>query len=457
MRSLLGMSRLASSLPIVLLVACSGDSNGAPADTSDALDAPDGSDAADVADTIDAPDVEPAVPILERAISGDYACSEALAPLGGTGPSWFPLALSAVGDRLWLLRIEDGIKLSTLGTDGALGPDIDLGGPQWSVPGGAIGERDGVMTLVWSEPLDAGGQHLRVALVATSGEVLAAAATLPGTFGQEASSPRTLPTVAGHRLVWIAGDGSRQQIRHALLEDGAFAGEPTTLVALESPYGGSLLGLVADDDGFALAWTASNASFASEVWFRTFANDGAPRHPARRVSREGQDGTNSGTFWRSSSSGALARVGERYFVTFTEDYQRPGSDFSELGHAVLQVAVVDARGDGARVPLTSPIEGRTATAASFYRLGDALGLYWAEGTIIRICGGCYVDYVLRTILLDPATLDPLSAPATHTAQDHGFNAPHVAVLGGEVVSVSLQDFHALSRPASAVMECVASE
>lgn len=441
--------------PILALIVSSGGCS-----EDDAPGTPDGSDTADAPDTPDTSDageVGPVVPILERAAGTEYACRETLAPLGGTGPSWFPLALSAVGDRLWLLRIEDGIRLSTLGTDGALGPDIDLGGPLWSVPGGVIADEAGVMTLVWIEPLDAGGQQLRVALVATSGEVLAAPATLPGTLGQEVSSPRTLPTAAGHRLVWIASDGSRQRIRHAFLEDGAFAGEPTTLVTLDSAYGGSLLGLVADDDGFALAWTASSAGFASEVWFGTFANDGTARHPPRRVSREGRDGTSSGAFWWSSSSGAMAHAAGRYLVAFTEDYQRPGSDFSELGHAVLQVAVVDARGEGALIPLSPPIEGRVTTAASFYEVGDALGLFWAEGSIIRICAGCYVDYVLRTVLLDPATLDPLSAPATHTAQDHGFNSPHVAVLGDAVVSVSLQDFHALSRPATAVMECVSAD
>jgi hypothetical protein len=66
---------------------------------------------------------------------------------------------------------------------------------------------------------------------------------------------------------------------------------------------------------------------------------------------------------------------------------------------------------------------------------------------------CFVDYDLRTVLLDAKTLSPVSAPATHSHQDHGFNFPRVALLGGDVMSVSQQDFHALSRPATAVMAC----
>lgn len=460
------MSRSPSSLVwslCSLLGACSEATQGPPPD-ADAADTNDASDTADAADTGDAQsdgdigEVGPTVPILEREAGTDYACAETLAPVGGLGPSWIPLALANAGDQLWLLRSEGGVMLSTLGPEGALGADIALGGPEWVGAGGAIAARDDRLTVLWSEPLDAGGEELRCALVSTAGEtgeIAVAPASLPGTHAQEASGPRLLATEAGHRLVWLSVDASQHRvIRHALLDGCAFTSGPTTIVDLGAGYGGALLGLVADDDGFALAWSAPNASYAFEVWFQTFAADGTARHPARRVSREGKDGLSSGAAWRSGGAAALARAGERYLVAFTEDYQRPGSDFSELGHAVLQIAVVDARGDGALVPLSSPVEGRIATAASFYRLGEGLGLFWAEGTIIRICGGCYVDYVLRTIVLDPAGLDPLSAPATHTGQDHGFNAPHVAVLGDAVVSVSLQDFHALSRPAVATMRCL---
>jgi hypothetical protein len=121
----------------------------------------------------------------------------------------------------------------------------------------------------------------------------------------------------------------------------------------------------------------------------------------------------------------------------------------------VTLAVVPADGDVAQHPLQAAEDGVTATDATLFRLDGKLGVLWSEGTIIFVCGGCYADNDLKVVLVDPDAIVPASAIATHAHADHGYVGPAAVVLGGDVLSVSTQDFHALSFPAVAVMTCVA--
>lgn len=393
-------------------------------------------------------------PILERPGTTDYTCTEVRAPNGAPGPSWYPIGLVEVGGEAWLLRSDMGVKLSKLASDGSQSGEVDLGGSEFGNFGASMASDGKALTMVWGEQLDSSQQY-RTAVVGLDGSIGVAAAPLEGTAASSVTPPKLVPTPDGrYRLVWMRVDGdSANSVVSGILDGGAFVGAPIKLADAGAGYGVHVLGAVVDDAGFAAAWSTmknEGDTFMTEVWFGTFDNNGAPRYPARRISGPGEPNTTVGTTWLAGS-GALLRVDDRYLVAFTVDKEPP--DFNKLGHAEVHVASVDERGEGSLSPLLAPVEGRISTDASFYRLGDAVGLFWAEGTIIRVCAGCFVDYDLRTVLLDAKTLSPVSAPATHSHQDHGFDFPRVVALGGDVLSVSQQDFHALSRPATALMQC----
>lgn len=411
-------------------------------------------DAGDAGDTPDGGLPEVGTPILERPGTTDYTCAEVRAPIGAPGPAWYPLGLVEGGGEAWLLRSDIGVKLSKLASDGTLSGEVDLGGSEYGNFGAAMASDAKALTMVWGEQVDSGQQY-RTAVVGLDGTIDVAAAPLDGTLASSVSPPRLVPTPDGrYRLVWMRVDGGgANTVVSGILDGGAFVDAPIKLADAGGGYGGHVIGAVADDAGFAAAWSSMMSggnTVTTEVWFGTFDNNGAPRHPARRISGPGDPNTSSGTTWLTGDA-ALLRVDDRYLIAFTVDKMSP--DFNELGHAEVHIASVDERGEGTLSPLLAPVEGHISTVASFYRLDDAVGLFWAEGTIIRICAGCYVDYDLRTVLLDAKTLSPISAPATHSHQDHGFNYPRVVVLGGDVLSVSQQDFHALSRPATALMQC----
>jgi hypothetical protein len=435
---------LLAALSLLFFTACSESPGTAP-------NTPDAGDAGDTPDS-GLPDL--GTPILERPGTTDYSCTEVRAPIGALGPAWYPLGLVEAGGEAWLLRSDMGVKLSKLASDGTQSGEVNLGGSEYGSFGAAMASDGKALTMVWGEQLESSQQY-RTAVVRLDGSIEVAAAPLEGTSTSSVSPPQLVPTPDGrYRLVWMRVDGGgANSVVSGILDGGAFVGAPIKLADAGAGYGVHVIGAVADDAGFAAAWgvmTNDGTTFTTEVWFGTFDTNGAPRHPARRISGPGDPNTTSGSTWLAGSS-ALLRVDDRYLVAFTVDKAPP--DFNQLGHAEVHIAAVNERGEGSLSPLHAPVEGHISTVASFYRLGDAVGLFWAEGTIIRICAGCFVDYDLRTVLLDANTLSPVSAPATHSHQDHGFNVPRVVALGGDVLSVSLQDFHALSRPATALMLC----
>lgn len=398
---------------------------------------------------------EVGTPILERSGTTDYTCTEVRAPIGALGPAWYPIGLAQAGSEAWLLRSDMGVKLSKLAIDGTLSNEVNLGGSEFGNFNAAMASDGKALRVVWGEQLDASQQY-QTAVVSLNGSIDVPAAALAGTLAASVSTPRLVPTPDGrYRLVWMRVDGGgANSVVSAIVDGGAFVDAPVKLADAGNGYGVHVIGAVADDAGFAAAWSVflgDGTTLSTEVWFGTFDNSGAPRHPARRISNPAQPNLWAGTTWLSGDA-ALVRAGDRYLVAFTVDNMPP--DFNELGHAEVYIASVDEQGEGSLSPLLAPVEGRISTVASFYRLDDAVGVFWAEGTIIRICAGCFVDYDLRTVLLDAKTLSPVSAPATHSHQEHGFNFPRVVALGSDILSVSQQDFHALSRPATALMQCM---
>lgn len=455
----------------------SGNIDGA-AEVADAdpTEASDSADSTEIADSgpSEVGDTLPSGPLLNWPGARTEACTVTRAPAIPDPSDWLAYDLEVgPGDRAYLMALERGFMtqgalfLAPLALDGKVGEHLALDdNPQYS-SGAALVRLEGAhaseFLVAWGHMREDGAQALRVATVAIDAATGKATVTHAGQDVAEVGwlNLQSLQLVASTD----GGDGADAYIAASTFIAGSGPGVPSLrrvpLAAdgtLRAGAGGvrtmvedaSDPSVVATADGVAAVWTAAAAK-GTEVFFGRFDASGTVIGAPRRLSVAGADGGGSGLAWRGGRSliaagGALWAAWSEW--TFNGNYDAPE------GHSTLKLAVLDGEGQGPTVQVQAAEDGIVNQGASFYVIGDHIALTWQRGTAIYICAGCYVDYPVKVVLLDPATVAPVSEVATlDPVTGHGHSSALFAPLGAGVVVASTLDFHALTRPATAAFTC----
>jgi len=94
---------------------------------------------------------------------------------------------------------------------------------------------------------------------------------------------------------------------------------------------------------------------------------------------------------------------------------------------------------------------------SLVPFGDAVAVLWARGSHIYICGGCVPDHGIDLLLVDPATLTPLSNVVSLTnggdPRGGGLLRHRAAVVGSSLLVPYLLTFHVYASLGSAAFDC----
>lgn len=416
-------------------------------------DVADTSPIADTADTADGADTTPSEgPIVERGSTDRFACHESLAPTQPAVKNWSAAATVVANGRTWALQTGDQkLYLGAVGADAKLGTRWELPTQSWSVASAAALADGAIVTLVWSEYQDAGGQVLRHARVDVDEGIVTAPHDLASSSSFGTVGLARNDGVTG--LVWSeASGGSEGVVRYARLDADGFDGTPTELGrgADPSTSGAAITGRGA---GFAVSWSkpATGDATAYELWLQAIDAAGTPQGAAARVSPEATAGHSFGSGWNQGARPMLA-VGDELWIAYTETWSN-GDFMNQHGATDLFVAVVTADGSIARHPVNRSVVDQNSTQASLFAYGSAVGLTWTAGTAIYICAGCYVDYDLHVLLIDPTTMTPAAPVVVHTHNAHGYSRPRTTVVGDAVMTLAWQDFHALGYPAVAITTC----
>jgi hypothetical protein len=467
------MTDRALVLSVILLIACGDDSSGdgdsgSAADDGTGADDDDddsatsvgsesggvetdggsGSDSVDSGSESESGGVDP-TPVLEREPAISHTCAETRAMMqypAGEQSRTEGLALAG-GEFSVLGWSPTTIDIRRVGLDGAVGDPVVLE-PQEFVATYPTMTADGdEIAAVWS----VGGfadKTVRFARLDADLVPIVPAMDIPETTGLAVELAAIAPASAGG-LALFYGQGQAQTVLRfmPLAADGQSDGPAVDIADIGETYGLVSASVAPTaDGGYAVAYVTSAAD-GGEVFFVVLDGDGTPRFEPQRISREAGDGWSSG-FGRARSD--VLPVGERFWVAHTEewiDYE------SQMGHAIVKIAIVDGDGASESHVVQAPVEGRENRWPSLVHLDDRVGLVWTQGTIIWICGGCIGDHDLHFVLIDPDAVVPASEVVTQLHTTNGIVAPIAAVGGGDILTASSLDFHALTQPASGALHC----
>ena len=357
----------------------------------------------------------------------------------------------------------DALFVAPLGLDGTVGErlvlDADPGYSRGAAMARLSGEHASEFLVAWGHMREDGAEALRVATVSI--DAVTGKATLTH-VGKDVAEVGWL-TIRSIQLVPTEG-GVDAYLAASAFDASTAPGAPLRVVplaadgALRAGAGGlrSLVedasdpSVVATANGTAVVWTASGAE-ASEVFFGRFDADGWAVAGPRRLSVAGVE--NGGSRTADRGARALIAAGDKLWAAWSE-WQFNGNWQAPEGHSTLRLAVLDQDGNGPTFEVQAAENDVVNQGASFFVNGDHIALTWLRGTAIHICGGCYVDYPVKVVLLDPATAAPVSEVASlDPVNGHGHSSAHFAVLGAGIVMASTLDFHALTRPATAAFAC----
>ena len=105
--------------------------------------------------------------------------------------------------------------------------------------------------------------------------------------------------------------------------------------------------------------------------------------------------------------------------------------------------------------LQAPIEDRESVQPFWVEVGDDVGLLWADGSIIYICGGCVPNHSLKFVVLDGEDFTPRSnvVEVVNTLPSGGLLSPATARSGDDLLVVSSVTYHTSAEGASATIRC----
>ncbi len=396
-------------------------------------------------------DEDPGPPLLERPAEIAYDCevtrSMALLELnpwvgGGLHPN--------ADDTATLTRIEGGgglagttrkVSWSSLGFDGALGAVHALP----LVGAGYLGQLttrqvDDRISFLWSESLN-GEAQLIFASVDASGEVVVPSHALTSGAAQRLS-PLLAPAGDGYLVVWTrqstGGAGGNAIELQRVGADGKASGDVRVL--LEATGMLQSTELVAQGSGFALLF--SQVDYATDTqgtYYLRLDESGAPQGEPLKL------GTGTG------STSSVAR-GDELLVAWTD---AQGS-FDSKRSVTIRVGAIDASGArrGPSYALQAPVVDTQNVDPHWVSMGDDVGLFWSQGSVIYICGGCFPDNELRFVVLDGKDLtrksEVLELPSPIA---FGLLSPLALRAEDEILTIASATHHTDAEGASATIRC----
>jgi hypothetical protein len=405
--------------------------------------------------------VDPAGPLLDRPSGAKYDCSVSR-PIARLTKPWdsFSLVPGAEQSQLALVEADrnnpspnrpgNSITWSTLGVDGTLGPATIVRAPTNQPLSGVAAARNGnKSTIVWSEASVGGSTYtLNSAQLDASGALATPASVLATLAGQ--ARPKLVSAGSGYALLWVDSNGSSSaKLTFGLLDgSGKLTGTPVVLAQSQNLGEGDI--------------AAVGEHFAVSYSDYKFFNSGL----MNRLLLLGSDGNALGepiAFEDSSANGfastfpSLLVRGEQVFVAWSVLHGDSSYEVQEAA-TTIRVARFDANGQrqGPIYDLQAPVMDRENVQPFWVDMGDDVGLLWAEGSIIYICGGCVPDHQLKFVVLDGQSFNPQSdvAVLTNTLPSGGLLSPATARHGDDLLVVSTVTYHTSGEGASGALRCV---
>jgi hypothetical protein len=425
--------------------------------------------------------------ILGRPSRGTYRCQIQRGHTDHSPRNWgfVTPALVAAGGAAYLARVEgmtqsffnpsDGkLLLSSLAGDGTFGPPVALSAvvpaDVGSIAAAPAGEG---FALVWVNgtrlrfaAFDSGGQPTtepRDVLGDPKGLIEPAIATGPdGGFGVAYA-------------VQTAGNG--RQVRFTVLDrDGTPRLPPRPLsTAPGLPFLNPGTAVAASRDGYAIIWRDPAAKTADLQFAAADASgkEMTAAHPIWTGPDPGVQQPGAGFFYEQVDT-ALIRAGDGYVAAWTENHPSPTLEdtiANRGAYSVVRLARLDGSGAlvGRPLALRAPAESFDEVEPTLMPYGEAIAVLWSRGSHIYVCGGCVPDDRIDFVLVDPATLTPLSEVVSITNGgplglrpidagsggnvSGGLLRHRAAVLGDSVLLTYLITFHTSTKPGSALIRC----
>jgi hypothetical protein len=407
-------------------------------------------------------------PITERPSPGVYRCRIERDRTDHAPRSWQfvpPAPVTTSNGITYLPRLESTpmnpfmqapvqLLVSSFDAAGNFGPTTTLPAAMPDrVNGLAAAPRGDGFAVVWVE-----NERLRFAAFDADGQTVVGGKDVL-TGPAELSRPRLAAGAdGGFGLVYTAaGTDDTPEVRFAVLDGaGGIRQAPRPLTAgagLRFVEPGASVAAIAG--GYAMTWRDPGTSNGG-IDFATADLAGAEVLGRRRISVTSDPDIEVGGPQGFASSGtALVATAGGYVAAWTE--QRKGQTIG--AYSIVRLVRLDRAGvrQGAAVPLRRPTPEVDEVEPTLVPFGDAVAVLWGRGSHIYFCAGCAPDDGIDLLLVDPATLAPLSNVVSITnggGRDAGGLMRHrVAVQGHTLLVTYLLTFHAHATAGSATFSC----
>jgi hypothetical protein len=403
--------------------------------------------------------VDPGGPLLERPSGDKYDCSVSR-PITLFDLPWagFALAEGADGAELTIVRADhnnpdpnrpgNSITWSTLGLDGTLGSPNTVRSPTNQYLASVAAARDGEKsTIVWSEAVADGNSYALHSLqVDAAGTVVTPASVL--VTQARSTTAKIVVAGSGYALLWVDGDQSSAKLSFGLLDEkGKLATAP--VVVAQGPYlaAGNIAPI---GDHFVVSYADYQYSDAGLV-SRLLVLDADGRALGSPVAFEDSAATGF-----SATVPSLLVRGDQVLAAWSVVTGNGEYDVQDAA-TTIRIGRFDADGQrqGPLYDLQAPVFDRESVQPFWVEMGDDVGLLWAEGSIIYICGGCVPDHSLKLVVLDGQDFTPQSnvVELANTLPTGGLLAAEAARNGEDLLVVSTVTYHTSAEGASGAIRC----
>jgi hypothetical protein len=408
-------------------------------------------------------------PITQRPSRGTYQCTQQRGRTDHTPRSWQinPPALVTTSKGAFLARIESmgsmpfnqpppELLLSSFDVAGTFGPPTTLPLANRDEAGGlAAAPRGDGFALVWID-----GSKLRFAAFDPSGQNVVPAKDVLDGIDRLATPMLAAGPDGGFGLVWAPTNDTRmgqREVRFAVLDGmGTIRKAPRSL----TPKPGSTFthpapAITASASGYAMAWRDPGSELGG-IDFETADAGGAPLIARHRVSAANPGAVAGGLSGFEPPTTALLATGGGYLVAWAEEKIGLGDSGAS---SVVRLARLDSAGvrQGTPAVLRAATKDIDEVEPTLVPFGDAVAVFWGRGGHIYICGGCVPDNSIELVLVDPATLTPVSNVLSlgngGDPRGGGLLRRRVAVLGESLLTTYLLHFHVHATPGSAAFKC----
>jgi hypothetical protein len=338
------------------------------------------------------------------------------------------------------------VSWSTLGLDGALGsPSILRPATNQFVPSVSTASNGEKSTIVWSEGADDGSYSLHSLQANASGAVVTPASVL-ATLAQS-PEPRIAKAGSGYALLWADSNTSESKLTFALLDEAGKLASTPVVVAPDARGTGSIAAI---GEHFVVSYNDYQA-YDSGLVSRLLFLDSKGSVLGQPIVLEDSAATGFGPTLPS-----LLVRGDEVLVAWS--ITKGSSSYENQDAATtVRLARFDADGklQGSMFDLQAPVKNREAVQPRLIDMGEDVGLLWAEGSIIYICGGCVPNHSQKLVVLDGQSFIPQSdvTELANTFPSGGLLSSEAVRMGDELLVVSTLTYHTWGEGASGTIRC----